>query len=213
MSTTPSTCRCISSYRDGKYINDVRAKASAPFLKASCRSFPARSRCSRTGPITSPRSSRKCGSRNISKCAAPIPARGAGSARCPRFWVGLLYDQAALDAAWDLVKDWTAEERQALRDAVPCQGLERDDPWTERSGYGPRRAEARRAPGSKPAAQHGCKGKTEAAFLDVLDEIVATGKTARRKSAGALQRPAGTATSTACSAISRIESRALAPQW
>ena len=26
--------------------------------------------------------------------------------------------------------------------------------------------------------QHGCKGKTEAAFLDVLDETVATGKTA-----------------------------------
>ena len=41
----------------------------------------------------------------------------------PAFWVGLLYDQTALDAAWDLVKDWTAEERQALRDAVPRDGL------------------------------------------------------------------------------------------
>ena len=35
------------------------------------------------------------------------------------FWVGLFYDQACLDAAWDIVKAWTAEERQALRDAVP----------------------------------------------------------------------------------------------
>ena len=39
------------------------------------------------------------------------------------FWVGLLYDSANLDAAWDMVKDWTAEERQALRDAVPRQGF------------------------------------------------------------------------------------------
>lgn len=33
----------------------------------------------------------------------------------PAFWVGLLYDQSALDAAWDLVKDWTAEEREEMR--------------------------------------------------------------------------------------------------
>ena len=38
-------------------------------------------------------------------------------------WVGLLYDDVSLDAAWEIVKDWTAEERQALRDAVPTQGL------------------------------------------------------------------------------------------
>src|SRR6056297_2550612 len=41
----------------------------------------------------------------------------------PAFWVGLLYDGAALDAAWDLVKDWTTEERSALRNGVPEQGL------------------------------------------------------------------------------------------
>jgi glutamate--cysteine ligase len=41
----------------------------------------------------------------------------------PSFWVGLYYCQASLDAAWDLVKGWTAEERQAFRDAVPCEGL------------------------------------------------------------------------------------------
>jgi glutamate--cysteine ligase len=41
----------------------------------------------------------------------------------PALWVGLLYDATALDAAWELVKDWTAEERQALRDAVPREGL------------------------------------------------------------------------------------------
>jgi glutamate--cysteine ligase len=41
----------------------------------------------------------------------------------PAIWVGLLYDQSALDAAWDLVKGWTAEERQKLRDDVPAQGF------------------------------------------------------------------------------------------
>ena len=41
----------------------------------------------------------------------------------PALWVGLLYDQSALDAAWDLVKDWSDEERQLLRADVPTKGL------------------------------------------------------------------------------------------
>jgi glutamate--cysteine ligase len=41
----------------------------------------------------------------------------------PAYWVGLLYDDASLDAAWDLVKDWTAGERQRLRDDVPRLGF------------------------------------------------------------------------------------------
>src|SRR5690349_7840521 len=41
----------------------------------------------------------------------------------PAFWVGLLYDDASLDAAWDLVSSWTAAERQALRDDVPRFGF------------------------------------------------------------------------------------------
>ena len=41
----------------------------------------------------------------------------------PSFWGGIYYDQTSLDGAWDLVKSWTAEQRQELRDAVPSQGL------------------------------------------------------------------------------------------
>ena len=41
----------------------------------------------------------------------------------PAFWTGLLYDDAALDAAWDLVKDFSLAERHALRDGVPKQAL------------------------------------------------------------------------------------------
>jgi glutamate--cysteine ligase len=41
----------------------------------------------------------------------------------PAFWVGLLYDDVSLDAAWDLVKGWSAEERQTLRGDVPKLAL------------------------------------------------------------------------------------------
>jgi len=41
----------------------------------------------------------------------------------PAFWVGLLYDDACLDAAWDIAKGWSAEERQKLRDDVPKLGF------------------------------------------------------------------------------------------
>src|SRR5271165_904279 len=37
----------------------------------------------------------------------------------PAFWVGILYDDVSLDAAWDLVKGWSAEKRHKLRDDVP----------------------------------------------------------------------------------------------
>jgi glutamate--cysteine ligase len=41
----------------------------------------------------------------------------------PALWVGLLYHSDSLDAAWDLVKDWSAEERAHLRREVPRHGL------------------------------------------------------------------------------------------
>src|SRR6204780_2506405 len=41
----------------------------------------------------------------------------------PALWVGILYDDVSLDAAWDLVKNGTAPERQKLRDEVPKAGL------------------------------------------------------------------------------------------
>ncbi|MGA0532333.1 glutamate--cysteine ligase [Hansschlegelia sp. KR7-227] len=58
-----------------------------------------------------------------------LEMRGADSGPSDRicalsaYWVGLLYHQPSLDAAWDLVKGWTADQRQQLRDDVPRQGL------------------------------------------------------------------------------------------
>jgi glutamate--cysteine ligase len=95
----------------------------------------------------------------------------------PALWVGLLYHQPSLDAAWDLVKDWTAEERQALRDAVPTQAL--DAMIRGRSIRDISRDVLKIArEGLEQRDMKGCKGKTETTFLDVLDETVATGKTA-----------------------------------
>jgi glutamate--cysteine ligase len=39
------------------------------------------------------------------------------------FWTGLLYDDAALDGAWELVKGWSPEEREQLRADVPKLAL------------------------------------------------------------------------------------------
>lgn len=41
----------------------------------------------------------------------------------PALWVGLLYDGAALDAAMDLIRSWSTEELQRVRDEVPRLGL------------------------------------------------------------------------------------------
>ncbi len=41
----------------------------------------------------------------------------------PALWVGLLYDPTALDEAWQLCRDWSAEERENLRNTVPRTAL------------------------------------------------------------------------------------------
>ncbi len=42
----------------------------------------------------------------------------------PAFWVGLMYDQTALDAAWDLVKGFDAATREGLRVAASVSALQ-----------------------------------------------------------------------------------------
>ena len=61
------------------------------------------------------------------------------------FWVGLLYDDDALDACWDMVKDWSAEERQKLRDEVPRLGFRGRDRRPQRADAGAGDAAAGRA--------------------------------------------------------------------
>jgi len=99
----------------------------------------------------------------------------------PAFWVGLLYDSTALDAAWDLVKDFTRAERHALRDGVPKHALK----LPFRSGNVRNLAvEALRiaAAGLRRRARLNSNGADESIYLDPLIEIVDADQTpAERK--------------------------------
>ena len=94
----------------------------------------------------------------------------------PALWVGLLYDDAALDAAWELVKHWTIDERQTLRDAVPKEALAAAIP-----GGGTLRDLAGEvldiaASGLSARGRLNSSGDNESGFLEPLREIVRTGK-------------------------------------
>ena len=95
----------------------------------------------------------------------------------PALWVGLLYDGGALDAAWDLVKAWTIEERQALRDAVPRLGL--DAPLAGGRRLRDIAGEVIDIAGRGLAARARLNGAgdDETGFLEPLREVVRTGKT------------------------------------
>ena len=98
----------------------------------------------------------------------------------PAFWVGLLYDQGALDAAWDLVKDWSAEERQALRDGVPKSAIHTEF----RSGTVndiAREVLAISAGGLKSRKCLNWEGADERQFLAPLNHIVETKKTSAER--------------------------------
>ncbi len=94
----------------------------------------------------------------------------------PAFWVGLLYDQTALDAAWDLVKDWDMAGREALRGAVPRLALDAPLPGggtlKDIAGEVLRISRA----GLNARSLRNSAGESEAKYLDPLDEIVASGK-------------------------------------
>tara|TARA_R110000787_G_scaffold118825_1_gene229706 strand:+ start:22666 stop:24039 length:1374 start_codon:yes stop_codon:yes gene_type:complete len=95
----------------------------------------------------------------------------------PALWVGLLYDQGALDAAWDLVKDWNMEDRQILRDSVPRLGL--DAPIgggrTLRDIAQPVLDIARA--GLVARGRLNAAGDNETGYLSGLEEVVSSGKT------------------------------------
>jgi len=95
----------------------------------------------------------------------------------PALWVGLLYDQAALDAAWDEVKDWTIGERQRLRDEVPRLGLAARTPSGETLRDLGRRVLAIAEGGLVARGRLNASGDGESGFLDPLREILASGKT------------------------------------
>ncbi len=94
----------------------------------------------------------------------------------PGLWVGLLYDDAALDAAWELVKGWSAAERQAMRDAVPKTALKASIAGRPLLDVA-RDVLAIARDGLEARHRLGVYDRSEAHFLEALDEIVASGQT------------------------------------
>ena len=96
----------------------------------------------------------------------------------PALWVGLLYDGTALDAAWDLCRDWTAEERDQLRHDAAKVGLAAQIRGRSMRDLA-RDVLAIAEAGLKARARPGAGGMIadETHFLNALHEIVASGQT------------------------------------
>ena len=112
-----------------------------------------------------------------------LEMRGADGGRwgkicaLPALWVGLLYDDEALAAAWDLSKSWTIEEREELRRSVPRLGLKAPVPGGRTMHELAREVVEIAAAGLTRRAQLNSAGDNEGGFLDPLHDIVATGLT------------------------------------
>ena len=111
-----------------------------------------------------------------------LEMRGADGGRwgricaLPALWVGLLYDDVALDAAWDLAKDWSMEEREAMRHSVPHDALDAPAPGGRTVGELSVEVLEIAASGLSRRARFNSSGDNEGGFLDPLRDVVATGK-------------------------------------
>ncbi len=93
----------------------------------------------------------------------------------PALFVGLLYDQNALDAAWDLVKGWSAEQRQTLRDEVPRLGLQARIDGMSLRDLGAQVVALSRA-GLAARRRLDSQGRDETRFLDILERYIESGE-------------------------------------
>ncbi|MDG1803228.1 MAG: glutamate--cysteine ligase [Paracoccaceae bacterium] len=110
-------------YRDGEYI-DALGMSFRDFLKGELPALPGQK------PLLSDWADHLTTIFPEARIKQFIEMRGADGGpwrrlcALPAFWVGLTYDQSALDAAWDLVKDWDAETREELRVQASIGGLQ-----------------------------------------------------------------------------------------
>ncbi|MBX6425735.1 MAG: glutamate--cysteine ligase [Variibacter sp.] len=108
--------------------------------------------------------------------------RGADSApsrrlaALPALWVGLLYDDQSLDAAWDMVKGWSAAERQKLRDDVPRLALRAEIRGRTVRELA-RECLALARAGLRRRARRDREGDDETIYLEPLEAIVESGVT------------------------------------
>lgn len=112
-----------------------------------------------------------------------LEMRGADGGRwsricaLPALWVGLLYDDTALNAAWDLCPHWTIEEREELRRSVPKLALEAPVPGGGTIHELSREVLKIAADGLTRRARLNSAGDNESGFLEPLHDVVASGMT------------------------------------
>jgi glutamate--cysteine ligase len=94
----------------------------------------------------------------------------------PALWGGIFYDQAALDAAWDLVRTWTREERASLKAQVPKLALGATLRGRTARDIA-REVLAMARSGLKARRRVDLNGADETHFLDPLDQIAESGRT------------------------------------
>jgi glutamate--cysteine ligase len=95
----------------------------------------------------------------------------------PALWVGLLYDDLALDGAWQLVHDWNAEERERLRRDVPRLGLAATIRGRTVQALAVEVLDLA-AGGLARRRRFNDSGRDEAIFLETLRDIAVSGRTA-----------------------------------
>src|SRR5687767_7486384 len=114
-------------YRDGRYI-DAAGLSFRDFLKGELPVLPGET------PRLSDWTDHLSTAFPEVRLKSFLEMRGADGGRwsricaLPALWVGLLYEDEALDAAWDRVKHWTIDEREQLRRDVPRLALEAEVP-------------------------------------------------------------------------------------
>ena len=99
----------------------------------------------------------------------------------PALWVGLLYDDSALDAAWDEVKHWTIEDHHRIRAEVPKLGLAAKGPRGRTFQQLGKQILDIAAAGLSSRARLNGAGDSEQGFLDPLYEVITSGKTPAEK--------------------------------
>lgn len=99
----------------------------------------------------------------------------------PAIWAGLLYHQPSLDAAWDIARDWSMEERLKLREEVPRLGLRATVRGRTVQSLALELIELASA-GLKARARLNAAGDSETGFLGPLQQVAESGITpAERK--------------------------------
>ena len=164
-------------YRDGKYINAL-GQSFRDFLKGQLPALPGEM------PTLSDWADHLTTIFPEVRIKQFMEMRGADGGpwrrlcALPAFWVGLLYDQSSLDAAWDLVKSMDAETRDALCVAASVDGLQAEVSGIKMMELARQAVNISNA-GLVARARTGAGGMVpdETHFLNALQDSLETGQT------------------------------------